>query len=151
MKNGEKTLNNILLFGLIGHVLGDFYFQSNSLSKEKEASARAMLIHCLLYCVPFLLVSIFLIKTPQLMGFLLLCGGFHMVIDALKYRFLVRTKGRIRRAFSKKSVVYIADQLLHISSIILLALYFSKTWEIHCISTVTCLLSQTPYNSHTLA
>ena len=141
-------MNNIFLFGLLGHVLGDYYFQSGRLSSKKETSMRAILTHCLLYCVPFLLLSFFSVKSLRLYVMIFLFGLCHMAIDVIKYLLSVCKNSNIRKALSNISVVFVTDQILHISSIFLLALIFSENWEIHCIPLVLKVLSQTAYNPH---
>lgn len=34
---------------IIGHLLGDFYIQTNRMAEKKKTSIRYVLLHCLLY------------------------------------------------------------------------------------------------------
>ena len=52
-------MHNMLLF-IIFHVVGDFYLQSDEVAKNKENLNTFMLIHSIIYSIPFVLLFIIL-------------------------------------------------------------------------------------------
>lgn len=77
---------------IISHVIGDYVLQCDYIAKTKGDNWYHLLVHCILYCVPFYFFF----------GFdwrLLIIFASHIVIDALKARF--------------HRISYITDQLLH--------------------------------------
>ncbi|WP_270622379.1 DUF3307 domain-containing protein, partial [[Clostridium] innocuum] len=48
----------MLLF-IIFHVVGDFYLQSDEVAKNKENLNTFMLIHSIIYSIPFVLLFIY--------------------------------------------------------------------------------------------
>ncbi len=51
-------MKDILLIFLLGHILGDFIFQTDMIAKEKQKSLRGVSIHSLEYLVVFCLTSL---------------------------------------------------------------------------------------------
>lgn len=95
---------------LLLHVLGDFYFQTDRSSREKEQSYKKLLGHAGIYAAGFFLFFFF--KYPGLYGFLagLFFSAVHLGIDTLKFFAAPRIKD--------KRIVYAGDQLLHITSLV---------------------------------
>ena len=89
-----------LFFIIACHAVGDYFLQSDFLARTKGENFWHMLMHCVLYSVPY--AFIFGIDYRLLIVFLT-----HIIIDLLKARF--------------KLINYVADQVLHIS--ISIALY----------------------------
>ena len=56
-------MHNMLLF-IIFHVVGDFYLQSDEVAKNKENLNTFMLIHSIIYSIPFVLLFIYFIPGP---------------------------------------------------------------------------------------
>lgn len=82
------------------HLVGDYVLQIDFIAKTKGENWYHLLVHCLLYCLPFYLAFGF---TWQL--FVLL--GVHIVVDAAKERY--------------KKIGYVADQVIHY---VVLLVYF---------------------------
>ncbi len=74
------------------HLVGDYVLQSDFIAKSKGENWYHLLVHCLLYCLPFYIVFGL---TWQLMAIFVT----HIVIDASKARY--------------KAIDYTTDQLLH--------------------------------------
>ena len=74
------------------HLIGDYVLQCDFIAKTKGENRYYMLVHCLLYCVPFYLVFG---MTWQL-GVILL---IHSIVDLLKASF--------------NKISYTADQVIH--------------------------------------
>lgn len=69
---------------LLGHVLGDFYVQTVSMSKKKEKSLKWVFIHCVCYwvmmlvvCLPILSLEIAIVSS--------IAAILHAIIDIIKY------------------------------------------------------------------
>ena len=80
------TSKFLLILG-IGHVLGNFYFQTDKISEEKDKSFKGVIIHAIEYTL-----SVFLVMLPFInMGLIkwgLLYSVSHFAIDAIKYKLL---------------------------------------------------------------
>ena len=75
------TSKFLLILG-IGHVLGNFYFQTDKISEEKDKSFKGVIIHAIEYTL-----SVFLVMLPFInMGLIkwgLLYSVSHFAIDAI--------------------------------------------------------------------
>jgi len=100
----------VLLF-LIGHFLGDYYLQTNTLAKKQSTSA--IMMHCFIYLVTMLIVILPIINGPLLIAALSI-GIIHLVIDYSKYLF----KKHKNFTSMQNIFVYLFDQLLHIGFIL---------------------------------
>ena len=88
-----------LLFKLVlCHLVGDYVLQIDFIAKSKGQNIYHLLVHCLLYCLPFYILFGF---VWQLIPLVLL----HMVIDILKARY--------------KLIPYWLDQVLHYATFLL--------------------------------
>lgn len=83
----NKIINLILC-----HLVGDYVLQIDFIANSKGKNLYHLIVHCLLYCLPFYIIFGF---VWQLIPLLLL----HIVIDLLKARY--------------KIIPYWLDQLLH--------------------------------------
>ena len=113
-----------MIYMLIGHVLGEFYLQSNKLAKEKETSLQYVMIHNILYgfglFIGFLLILCF--RRITLFDFycFVMLWILHGVIDTVKY-FLGNTNTLTKRW------IFIIDQIIHIMSIVIVTQIFNMT------------------------
>ncbi|MFC4210777.1 DUF3307 domain-containing protein [Pedobacter lithocola] len=115
---------------IIAHLIGDFFLQPNAWVKDKEKNKLKsgklylhVLVHVVLIFVVFLSFNVWKVALS--------IGVLHFVIDALKSIFQTKKNARI---------LFFADQILHISSIVLVwhifykgyldisFLYETKTW-----------------------
>ena len=110
-------LNNGMLFLLLlfAHLLGDFYFQPQKFADRKEKKYSAVLLHSLIYAV-FIGLAAAIVDAPWWV--FVIASLAHWLIDSLK--FALRNKN-----FSKAKV-FIADQALHLLTILLLS-WFSPS------------------------
>lgn len=81
-----------LIIIILCHVIGDYLFQSDYLAENKGKDWYILIVHCLLYTVPF----VFTFGTGW-QWFVLF--GTHIIIDTLKARY--------------NKINIIQDQLLH--------------------------------------
>lgn len=98
----------------IGHLLGDFYFQSEKLAKHKDAKYTGVLLHSLEYYFVVLLVMLPLFSMDMFIAATFL-SLTHFVIDTVK--FILLKKKKIR----KNSKAFVVDQCAHIICILVLA------------------------------
>ena len=103
---------------LLGHVLGDFYFQSITLVEKKKKECRYLLLHSSIYTV---CIGSILCLTVQLswdlMWLVLFSGLLHFVIDSLK------------RDIKRKP--FILDQLLHLITLGVAWVIWGGNLQIH--------------------
>ena len=70
---------------LLGHVIGDFYIQTNNMADKKEKSLKWLLLHSLCYELVILVLSIPIFKYKLIIP-LILSGICHLIIDVcVKY------------------------------------------------------------------
>lgn len=92
---------------LIGHILGDYYFQSDKLCNGKINSNKSLINHAIRYSIILFLISfIFYTKTFFIHLIMIVCLP-HLVIDLLKIKMLSCKK-------ISKIHLYIYDQVIHI-------------------------------------
>ena len=107
------TSKFLLILG-IGHVLGDFYFQTDKMAQQKDKSWKGIVKHAIEYAASVLLIFLLFINM-NLMKWILLYSASHLIIDAVKYK-LLRT-GKIK----KSAKLFIIDQCAHIICIFVIA------------------------------
>lgn len=96
----------------LGHIAGDFYFQSQSMAERKRADIKMVCKHALLYWLAMLAVSVPLLIADPAAGVIAFAaaGLSHLIIDVIKYA--------AARKNPDSLAVFIADQALHIAIII---------------------------------
>lgn len=108
---------NLLILFVLLHVLGDFYFQTNSISDQKIHKFKYVVFHSIIYFIVFCL-GIIIIWSVQIAITIFVLSVTHFVIDAIKYIY-VKYSNRV-----SDPIVYCADQCLHIIILIISALIF---------------------------
>ena len=104
----------LLILMMIGHILGDFYFQTDKIASEKDKKFKGVMTHAVEYTLSVLVVILPIINLHIFM-LALYMSLLHFVIDTIKY-FLLKWK------FIKKSGgLFVYDQIMHIISILVLA------------------------------
>lgn len=97
---------NIVLVVLLGmHVIGDFYLQPDAIAGQKRTRYRGILLHALLYAIPFLP----LLLVSGWFPFALLVGS-HLLVDTLKFPFALKAY--------KPEWVFVVDQGLHVAMLV---------------------------------
>lgn len=97
---------------MFGHVIGDFYFQTQDMAERKQADIKMVLRHALLYWLAILIVSVPLFIADHEAGIIAFtaAGLAHFFIDLIKHA--------AARKMPDSFVVFITDQALHIAVII---------------------------------
>lgn len=114
------TIKYLLILG-IGHLLGDFYFQNQKITKYKDDKYKGVLLHSLKYYIAFLLSIIPIFSTDMFLA-ATYATLIHFIIDTIKHILLV--KKRIR----KSGNVFMACQCTYIFNIFLLS-YIMNYWH----------------------
>jgi len=109
----------IITVFFIAHILGDFYFQTDKLSKEKESSVKYLLFHGLVYLLTMTGLSLAVFRfSRRLFLTAVLIAVSHLAVDFIKC------------LLSKKSVnerfLFFTDQLLHIACILTAAFFLLR-------------------------
>lgn len=118
---------------MIGHLLGDFYFQTNKLAEKKKKSLVYTMLHCFIYC--FVMLIVLITTTGKLVEntFLaLLMGGLHLVVDGIKCELYKR-----KNLGKYELTVFIIDQIIHLVILFLVNCVFDIEFNIawnQCIS-----------------
>lgn len=113
---------------MIGHLLGDFYFQTNTLAEKKKTSFVYTALHCFIYSlIMFVLLAI---TTGNLVEYLLptlMIGVLHLVVDSIKcgaYKNVNLGKYELP--------IFIVDQIIHIGILFVInclcAIKYSVDW-----------------------
>ncbi|MDO4804134.1 MAG: DUF3307 domain-containing protein [Lachnospiraceae bacterium] len=113
-------MTEYLYFLSIGHVLGDFYFQTDRMARAKEKRFAGVVYHSLEYLVVMLAVSVPIMSPGAVLAAAAL-AVLHFLIDAGKFK-LVRMF-RIRR----RDMVFIWDQVCHVLTI------FAVSYMMYCL------------------
>ncbi len=124
----------LLMLG-IGHLLGDFYFQNEKMSKYKEEKYKGVILHSLEYCIAVILAFLPIFRSEVFWAVIFL-GLAHFSIDTVK--FILLKKKKIR----KNSRVFVFDQCAHVISIFALAYIMdSNNFSISYIKIVSNILN----------
>ncbi len=110
---------DLLLLLLLGHIVGDFYLQTNQTAKAKNDNFAALLRHSALYLVALLLafVSVITLELALVAGALAVS---HAVIDWRKSRYVQSAKDPTITANEPKLFFY--DQLAHLVCLLIAAM-----------------------------
>ena len=83
---------------IVCHLIGDYVLQSEFIANTKGNNCYHLFVHCVLYCVPFLIMYGFVWQL--VVTFIL-----HLIVDPLKARY--------------KQISYVQDQLIHYLTLVL--------------------------------
>lgn len=102
---------NYFLLLLLGHILGDFYFQSDRLSKEKDEKLAGVWKHSAVYTIGMLIVTGLFFHVDMLVS-VLGASALHCIIDLCKYCYI--------RSHKKINTwkVFLVDQIIHVATLL---------------------------------
>lgn len=93
---------------ILGHVLGDFYLQSNELAKRKVDKLQYLILHGFLYTLPIgLAMCVFDNAIKTIMIMLISIMIVHIVIDWIKIKLE-------KKYIENQCVIFVIDQMIHI-------------------------------------
>jgi hypothetical protein len=117
----KMTVNIILALIFLGHILGDFYVQTNSMARKKNDSYLYLFLHGFLYMLSMMVVlGIGVSFSWNLLWLLLATSLSHLIIDFTKKLKLIKYKP------------FIIDQLLHIITIVVAWKIWGQYLQIRC-------------------
>ncbi len=134
----------LLILG-IGHLLGDFYFQTEKIAALKNKHYYGVLLHSIEYYAAFLF-AILPVFSIDMVACAIIAGTIHFIIDTLKYIYIKIAK--IYRAY----VVFMVDQAAHIVALFSVAFFICYyNFTIGRISVVRELITTFGYDYETVA
>ncbi|GLB28782.1 membrane protein [Lacrimispora amygdalina] len=105
---------------LLGHVLGDFYTQTEETAKKKESRFLWVMIHCLSYLGTMVLTNS--LMSPANVIYLSLTAAIcHFFIDTGKYFYLMTLTNQKKKTPEKERNIFFVDQILHIISLLVIS------------------------------
>lgn len=113
-----------MIYYIIGHLLGDFVVQTDSMADRKSKNIRVFMMHCIAYSISMLFVSTVGLYTNSILDrsilqlhltMVLVISILHAIIDILKIKL------EKRYLFFGKSKVFFIDQFIHVSTILVTA------------------------------
>lgn len=104
-----------LLFILMGHLLGDYLFQTSFISTNKS-NCCILFIHCVLYICGIAIMAHVLDMKLSTLDFIILLSS-HFIID------LIKTKGITPKYLGSYNKVLILDQIIHLLVFLLLVIF----------------------------
>lgn len=110
---------NLILAMLLGHALGDFYFQTNDMvSKKKENIVK----HVIIYTITIVLIYWFMTKSKDVIILGIIVSISHFTIDSLNVYISKKIDNHQHVGF----LTFILDQILHISVLIIYLVMFDS-------------------------
>lgn len=97
---------------ILGHILGNFYFQTDNIAIKKKISFKYMLLHCFLYsAIMYIMVNSLVENFYISIEIVIIIGATHMLIDILKNKISKKTP-------KYEVTIFIVDQLVHVCILI---------------------------------
>jgi len=118
----------ILLMLLLVHILGDFYFQSDKLSKIKDELFSGVLTHSFIYASSCF-VLIIIITEEWIKGVAFTTAFLHFIIDSIKYIYIKNCKSSNKYSKEKDSIVYAMDQVIHFFTFVVISLIVTQNYS----------------------
>ena len=111
---------------MIGHLLGDFYFQTDSMAEKKTKSIRVTALHCLIYCVA--MYGVLVLGTGKLREYFfltILIGALHLCIDGIKC-----VVHKVYKPEKYQLIIFLIDQIIHIILLFVVAYIYTINIDI---------------------
>lgn len=108
---------------ILGHIIGDFYLQTDKMAENKKKSMKYMIMHCLIYAL--LMAIIIFLLSSNIMQTLLITGLIlvtHLLIDIIK-------KHLDKKYEKYEYMIFLVDQVVHI--VLLLCIYYFFYSKLH--------------------
>lgn len=117
---------SIFFLLLFVYILGDFYFQSQTIARKKVKKLKWVSYHCIIYgVISFVLVKLLVPNFLYSLLWLFIIG--HAVIDITKYYIV---KKYLKNNFYDK-YVFIIDQIIHLLILVFISYYAPKSGEVY--------------------
>lgn len=109
-----------LILLLLGHILGDFYFQTKHMAEKKDSSIQWVFIHGLCYWGAMLMTSFAFLSWKALLVATLI-SALHLVIDVIKFFYNLQMNKRRKMTHTLDRNVFFIDQFIHLFTLSLAA------------------------------
>lgn len=103
----------ILIILLTGHILGDYYVQTERMAELKEKDGKVLRMHCLTYGLPFLFSWFLFGLDLGLLGVFAAAVLLHGVIDLGKAQLVQKLKHKLELETRRDAGIYVLDQGIH--------------------------------------
>lgn len=110
----------IFLLLLLSHVIGDYYFQNESMAEQKNEHFSVLIKHSVIYAVACLIIIIPVFNQKLLIAAVALSAS-HFIIDSLKFCYFNALKKKQKISSEKERNIYITDQCLHLVFILIIS------------------------------
>lgn len=111
---------------LLGHIIGDFYFQTHRMSENKSKSLKWVFIHCICYCCGMYIAALPII-SKDIVKYIFIAGILHFLIDIVKYIVVTKMMWVERKLKIQERNIFVADQLLHLFCLIMIAYWIVES------------------------
>ena len=108
----------LLLLLVLGHILGDFYVQTENMSENKEKDIKWVLLHGLYYGA-MMIVCIIPIFSIQIVIVAFGLAIVHLTVDLLKHIIVIKFKKVKTYTLEKDRNIFLCDQIIHCLTIFL--------------------------------
>lgn len=111
---------------MMGHLLGDFYFQTNKLAEKKRTSIVYTALHCLIYSL--VMFAVLVITTGKLVECIcptLLIGVLHLLVDEIKC--IVQ---KCVKSIKNELPIFVVDQIIHLGILFIISLLYTIKYDI---------------------
>ncbi len=109
-------IKTLILIMLSSHLLGDFYFQSEKLAKNKERSCCFLFKHSVFYACA-MIVPLLLIQEETILIYTIGLALSHLLIDYIKSKLSDKIS---------ETALFISDQAIHILAILIAVTLFTQ-------------------------
>ena len=99
---------------LLGHILGDFYIQTNKISEKKVKSVKWLAIHCLCYWGIMIFISLPILSYEIALA-ATMAAILHFIIDMFKFLYLPLLIKKAQNTQVLERNIFFIDQIFHIS------------------------------------
>lgn len=106
---------------MMGHLLGDFYFQTNELAEKKRTSIRYTALHCFIYSlVMFAMLLITTGKLAESTYWALRIGVLHLLVDEIKCVVQKYIKSK-----KYELPIFMVDQIIHLGILFVISFLYT--------------------------
>lgn len=118
--------SRLVIWLVLGHCLGDWWFQSSVTAKKKVNNFRILLEHSIIYSVITALCGYYVMGSLKVFISLLIFNlGFHILLD-MRWFELKWIEIFITKENPADWLIFVIDQTFHLVSIILIAEIVTK-------------------------
>ncbi|MCL2812507.1 MAG: DUF3307 domain-containing protein [Clostridia bacterium] len=137
----------IIILVLLGHIVGDFYAQTNKMARRKDKIWEELLLHGIAYALCMRAV-LFIGISPsrQLIWIAVFLGAIHFLIDSIKFFLLPLIKDIFKpdNPGKVKGWVFIIDQCAHLLSMAAILWFWGPQLETKQFVSHEIIIEQSP-------